>query len=728
MKKRVTALFMALMLAGTTISGACAEEILTEEISTATENVMGIDESCEDADKIEKADDADSIIELEETADTEEAHSVDAISSSERTSLEILEIEPVEQSADTLLAAEEEIFTVEMEGELDRTGHSTDAAMVLLRTLREENFTDCYGSQLNGNAKFVYDSMVENYVTQGKVGAYTIDFSEAITFVTLGTTNGSGGLDWNSSDNAEYQQKINYIMQAAYDAFIYDYPEIFWMSTFRYGLKISFSGGNGSYTGSVSQIRLIPSESYEGSSEEIAVFRSSVNQTVDNLGISGTASREEGVKIIHDYLCSVLTYGNNSETWAHSAAGVFLKGGTVVCEGYAKAFKLLCDRFEIPCILVVGDAGGGHMWNYVQMEDGNWYLVDVTWDDQQSQTQDAYLLAGSDSLGFKELISAERRVYTNFSGAIYTKYFTLPTLSSSGYEGTEDHRHSWTVVEEKEPTCYSEGYCLSRCTQCGEETSVLLEKTEHRFEKQNYVDNKDATCTTDGTRTLLCDYGCGTKSGKIVVAGSAKGHSFKKYVSDQNATFSKNGTKTAKCANGCGATKTVTDNNTKVTLNAAFLRLKKGQSTTALKVLGLPKGMKVTSWKSSNTKIAKVNKNGKITAQKKNGLAQITIKISNGTISDTIKIPVRVQGTAVKAEKITVSPGRVTVKKGGKQKLTVTRNPITCVQRITYTSSRKNIAAVTSKGVITGKKAGTAWITVKCGSLKKKIKVTVTAR
>ena len=22
------------------------------------------------------------------------------------------------------------------------------------------------------------------------------------------------------------------------------------------------------------------------------------------------------------------------------------------------------------------------MWNYVQMEDGNWYAVDVTWDDQ----------------------------------------------------------------------------------------------------------------------------------------------------------------------------------------------------------------------------------------------------------------------------------------------------------------------------------------------------------
>jgi len=40
----------------------------------------------------------------------------------------------------------------------------------------------------------------------------------------------------------------------------------------------------------------------------------------------------------------------------------------------------------IPCILMAGNARsgsseGGHMWNYVQMENGKWYAIDVTWDD-----------------------------------------------------------------------------------------------------------------------------------------------------------------------------------------------------------------------------------------------------------------------------------------------------------------------------------------------------------
>ena len=59
-----------------------------------------------------------------------------------------------------------------------------------------------------------------------------------------------------------------------------------------------------------------------------------------------------------------------------------------VCDGYARAFKLLCDRMGIPCILQSGWAfsapgaqGENHMWNQVRTEDGNWYGVDICWDD-----------------------------------------------------------------------------------------------------------------------------------------------------------------------------------------------------------------------------------------------------------------------------------------------------------------------------------------------------------
>lgn len=49
-----------------------------------------------------------------------------------------------------------------------------------------------------------------------------------------------------------------------------------------------------------------------------------------------------------------------------------------VCQGYSYAFKMICDELGIPCTVGSGD---GHMWNYVQTEDGNWYAIDATWND-----------------------------------------------------------------------------------------------------------------------------------------------------------------------------------------------------------------------------------------------------------------------------------------------------------------------------------------------------------
>ena len=65
-------------------------------------------------------------------------------------------------------------------------------------------------------------------------------------------------------------------------------------------------------------------------------------------------------------------------------------GGTEgpICEGYSRAFKVLCDRLDIPCIIAVGNAKAAvnakpedHMWNELEMDDGLWYAVDVTWND-----------------------------------------------------------------------------------------------------------------------------------------------------------------------------------------------------------------------------------------------------------------------------------------------------------------------------------------------------------
>lgn len=64
-----------------------------------------------------------------------------------------------------------------------------------------------------------------------------------------------------------------------------------------------------------------------------------------------------------------------------------------VCEGYARAFKYICDMSNfnsswIDCQIVSGkiNGGGKHMWNIVRMNDGLNYVIDPTWMDEDDES------------------------------------------------------------------------------------------------------------------------------------------------------------------------------------------------------------------------------------------------------------------------------------------------------------------------------------------------------
>ena len=58
--------------------------------------------------------------------------------------------------------------------------------------------------------------------------------------------------------------------------------------------------------------------------------------------------------------------------------------GEAVCEGYTMGYIYLCELIaKVRCEEVLGNAGGPHAWNYVQLE-GKWYHVDTTWDASHS--------------------------------------------------------------------------------------------------------------------------------------------------------------------------------------------------------------------------------------------------------------------------------------------------------------------------------------------------------
>lgn len=74
---------------------------------------------------------------------------------------------------------------------------------------------------------------------------------------------------------------------------------------------------------------------------------------------------------------------------------------------------------------------------------------------------------------------------------------------------------------------------------------------------------------------------------------------------------------------------------------------------------------------------------------------------------------------------IKVNSTNVKLKKGQKFAIKVTKNPVFATDKITYSTSKKKVATVSKKGVITAKAKGSCKITVKCNGKKKIIKVTV---
>lgn len=276
----------------------------------------------------------------------------------------------------------------------------------------------------------------------------------------------------------------------------------------------------------------------------------------------------------------------------------------------------------------------------------------------------------------------------------------------------------WTVSEEA--TCTKEGKKISVCQNCGDTQIETIPAPGHREE---IIPAKEPTCEEPGlTEGIRCSV-CGEILKEQKTEGEATGHNFGEYKTTKAATALNTGVKTRTCG-VCGKEEIITIPKLKATikLNVTSIVLKVGQSTTKVKVSGLAKGDSVASWKSGNTSLVKVTSSGKITAGKKTGSTTVTVTLRSGKKA---VVKVKVQKSEVKTTRISGLSSKVTLKVKKRITLKPVISPITSVQKITYATSNKNIATVSSKGVITAKKAGKVKITVKSGSKKYVITVTV---
>ncbi len=154
---------------------------------------------------------------------------------------------------------------------------------------------------------------------------------------------------------------------------------------------------------------------------------------------------------------------------------------------------------------------------------------------------------------------------------------------------------------------------------------------------------------------------------------------------------------------------------TKIKLNKSIINLSKKGKTAKLKAAVLPNNAynKSVTWKSNNTKVVTVDKNGKIKATTNKGTTYV-----NAIAKDGSKIRTRILVVVgKKVKKITLNKSSVTLNRGAKNRTfqlkKAIKNKNATYKGVSWYSSNKNVATVDKNGKVTIKHRGTVTITAK---------------
>ncbi|MDO4531352.1 MAG: hypothetical protein Q4C06_05165, partial [Bacillota bacterium] len=160
----------------------------------------------------------------------------------------------------------------------------------------------------------------------------------------------------------------------------------------------------------------------------IADAKVGCEKVLDDKGLSvsmAEATDLQKIYAINDYLCRTIDYNMkrsqdpyNQTAYSGLVPHPFPEEGykgdvMTVCAGYTTAFELLCDIYKVPCISVVGSGDANsrdtnHIWNYVltsetwaengTLADWEWHIIDVTWNDGDSDGNSSESYTFSDFL------------------------------------------------------------------------------------------------------------------------------------------------------------------------------------------------------------------------------------------------------------------------------------------------------------------------------------------
>lgn len=223
-----------------------------------------------------------------------------------------------------------------------------------------------YYEQLNDIEKEIYDSLMnskELFIENEEVLCYSYSAEKG------------------------YDQIYEEYATRAFFAYLYDNPmATMWVNSvsFKTGINSVYVNGEYSHLESI-ELYIIPQEengryadfaTSDETRKAIAEVESEVYSFVETL----TGTEEEKYTKIHDWIIEGAEYDETgTASNLRSVYGAIIQKNCV-CAGFAYAYKYVADVAGLNVLYVngIGD-GGAHAWNHVFVN-GEWKLVDVTWD------------------------------------------------------------------------------------------------------------------------------------------------------------------------------------------------------------------------------------------------------------------------------------------------------------------------------------------------------------
>lgn len=286
-----------------------------------------------------------------------------------------------------------------------------------------------WGNQLSSYEYKIY-SAIHEYAANGGKGNIEVEFIY-------------DGI-WDQGEQ-ELKNKVSDMVARAESAFCFDYP-LFWCKNFSYEMQAE---------GDQLTITLEAEPYYENFWEELPAVADGIHALEEQIRQSGNT--EDDFLLVQDIFLMVMDKLEYSyrvdeicqdsaydDGIVHTVAAAVIPEyhNRGVCSAYSGLFQIMCNDLGIPCIQVTNslESSEPHSFNLVYLEE-EWYVVDVTWADQESEIDWKYFLAGS------QIALKEHELGNQLACSMVQTRFSNVEIADTYYYDWTEGTLAWDIPE-----------------------------------------------------------------------------------------------------------------------------------------------------------------------------------------------------------------------------------------------------------------------------------------